>query len=194
MFMKTLKDYIKLLEDSEPSPGLRAVGVTEPKVPVDAVADAQASSGVDTGPKKRTPVDISIMYTNNSDDIPTIQVSVYANPETTFDTDTSAKNNHILRQALTAGGIPMPDDGTGTANTSDIQVIVSNGNIQASAWGQPAERLLEILRKAGLADENGNAIMPQEEQEPESEEEITEEATDEAVERVVKLSRELRKR
>lgn len=190
-YMKTLKEYIQLVEGNEPSAGLRAVGVT-PSSLEDELDGFEPPTPELQGPEERTPVDISIMYTNNSDDIPTIQVSVYANPETTFDTDASAKNNHILRQALTAGGIPMPDDGTGTANTSDIQVIVSNGNIQASAWGQPAERLLEILRKAGLADENGNAIMPQEEQEPEAEE-VTE-ASDDAVERVVKLSKELNKR
>lgn len=194
MFMKTLKDYIKLFEDDKLSPGLRAVGVTPPSLEDEEDGfDNQTAQpipyGDSIGFEKRTPVSISTTASSSADGMPTKSVMVYANPESAVEISASEENEALLRQVLKTGGIPMPDENPDIANTSGITIIVSNDSIQANAYGEGAEKLIKLLQDAGLADENGEAIMPQEEEA----EEVTE-ASDEAVAEVVRLSKELNKR
>ena len=197
MFMKTLKDYIKLFEDDKLSPGLRAVGVTPSNLQdeVDGF-DSQTAQpiphGDSIGFEKRTPVSISITTSSSLDGMPTKSVMVYANPETTAEISASEENEALLRHVLKTGGIPMPDENPDIANTSGITILVSNDSIQANAYGDGAEKLIKLLQDAGLADENGEAIMLQK-KEDEHSEEVTE-TSDEAVAEVVRLSKELNKR
>lgn len=189
MFMKTLKDYIKLLEDDKLSPGLQAVGVTPSSLEDEDEEDGFVEpQGVVIGPEKRTPVSISITNSSSADGMPTKSVLVYANSETTMETDTSDENNQLLRHVLKTGGVPMPDENPDIANTSGITVIIADDDIQAEAYGEGAEKLLKLLQDAGLADENGKAIMLQK-----KDDEHSEEVTEDAVEEVVRLARQIRK-
>lgn len=179
--MKTLKDYINLLEGNEPSAGLRAVGVTPSDIE-DAVGVSEPQA-----PEQLPPLVISKSYISTGNEtMPDHNISVA--PTMGSDDD---KNEQLLRDALKAGGVPMPDETPDIANTTGININITDGQFSASGWGEDADRLLKILQDAGLADEKGNAIVPQQEQD--DQEEVTE-ASDEAVERVVALSKELNKR
>lgn len=196
MFMKTLKDYIKLFEDDKLSPGLRAVGVTPSNLQDEEDGfkepDVFSIGPENSQPEKRTPVSISITNSSSANGMPIRSVMVYANPETTMEFSASEENEALLRHVLKTGGIPMPDENPDIANTSGITILVSNDSIQANAYGDGAEKLIKLLQDAGLADENGEAIMLQK-REDEHSEEVTE-ASDEAVAEVVRLSKELNKR
>lgn len=196
MFMKTLKDYIKLFEDDKLSPGLRAVGVTPSNLQDEEDGfkepDVFSIGPENSQPEKRTPVSISITNSSSANGMPIRSVMVYANPETTMEFSASEENEALLRHVLKTGGIPMPDENPDIANTSGITILVSNDSIQANAYGDGAEKLIKLLQDAGLADENGEAIMLQK-KEDEHSEEVTE-TSDEAVAEVVRLSKELNKR
>lgn len=185
--MKTLKDYIKLLEEGEPGPALRAVGVTP------------AADGVEAEP----PVDIDVAFIQKPDGFSYKSVAVTDAPDVVG--NFAEENAAILRAALKAGGVSMPDEPTGTANKTGIDVTVTNKSIAASATNEEASnRLLQILMDAGLSDAEGNPQVPQSQpqavaqEEPipmdhEQEQEVTEESED-AVSRVIELSKEIRKR
>lgn len=191
MFMKTLKDYIKLLEDSEPSAELQAVGVT-----TDDDADYDVDpTGMTIKQEPLPPVSISKMFTSPSQGgLPAHNISVTPNP-TDFATGykPTEENIELLRNALKAGGIPMPDEDSELANDSGIDVTISDNSFSAGGWGEAADRLLQILQNAGLADENGEATWPQSPATSEEPKEVTEE-TDDAVSRVIQLSHEMQKR
>jgi hypothetical protein len=187
MFMKTLKDYIKLLEDDKLSPGLRAVGVTPSSLEDEEDGFVEPQGG-GILPEKRTPVSISTTISSSADGMPTKSVTVTANPETTYDFGAGEENAELLRHVLKTGGVPMPDENPDIANTSGITVIVTNDSLQANSSGEGAEKLLKLLQDAGLADENGEAIVLQK-----KDDEHSEEVTEDAVEEVVRLAREIRK-
>ncbi len=189
MFMKTLKEYIQLIEGNDPGPALRSVGVTEPEEDgFDTDTAVDMPQGQSFTPTPQPPLQIEKSYLENEEGYGRLYVAVTSKLDSLGEYDSA--NDELLRNALKKGGVPMPDENSGVANTTGIEIQIGNDGIWATAFDEAAQKLLDIVQEAGLADEDGNAVVPQEE----SEEEITEEATDEAVERVVKLSRELRKR
>lgn len=178
--MKTLKDYIKLLEDEQslevaPAPSIedQLAPSAAPLVDVYISYDDQTADGYG---RKYVKVDANLI-----------------NPE---------ENNILLRNALKKGGVPMPDEPSGVANKTEINVSVNNGNVSASGFDDAADELLRILAQAGLTDNEGNPLPVQTTEPvatggpaPEEEEqaEITEES-DDAVQRVIELSREVQRR
>ena len=178
--MKTLKDYIKLLEDDQSQEVIPTTSADDQSVP-----DATSSVDVYISIDDHTPDGYGRKYVR-------VNASLF-NPE---------ENNTLLRNALKIGGVPMPDEPSGVANKTGINVSIDNGNVSASAFGDDADELLAILAQAGLTDSEGNPL-PGQTQEPvvtagsapeeEQEEEITEESSD-AVQRVIELSREVQRR
>lgn len=129
--MKTLKEYIELLE-GEVTPGLRAVGVSEPE------------------DKTQLNPEVDVSYNQDIDGNPNKAVSVNAGGQ--FDGDPDE-----LRTALRQAGVAFPDQDP-QPNQSGISVSVdSNGRIFAMADGEKADELLSILKNAGLYKGTGNA-------------------------------------
>lgn len=190
--MKTLKEYIELIEGNEPSAGLRAVGVTPSDIE-DAV-DGFTAPGeeIPQASEQLPPIQVDKSYLEDENGYGQLIVNVSATlgAEAVADAEEVPYNEKLLRWALKTGGVPMPDENSGIANTTGIHIQVTDGKLSAHAFDEDGDKLLKILQDAGLADEEGNAIVPQQEQE---QEEVTE-ASNEAVERVVALSKELNKR
>jgi len=129
--MKTLREYINLLE-GEVTPGLRAVGVSEPseesKLPTVQIS---FQHNAENQPSKSVQVNAGGMYSGNADD---------------------------LRDVLHDMGVPIPDEDD-QPNDSGVWVTVEeNGKrIGVIADDEKADELLDILRSAGLYKGDRNA-------------------------------------
>lgn len=129
--MKTLRDYINLLE-GEVTPGLGAVGVSEP-VEKGNLPEVKISFQHDANnqPSKSVQVTAGGMFDGNADD---------------------------LRDVLHDMNVPIPDEDE-QPNDSGVWVTVDeNGErIGVIADGEKADELLDVLRNAGLYKGDRNA-------------------------------------
>lgn len=127
--MKTLKNYIELLE-GEVTPGLLAVGVSEPET--------------------TDPIDVEISFKYDAHQQPI--KSVHASADKAF-----GGNPEVMRKVLHDMGVPIPDEGD-KPNETEVWVTVSgNGDrVTAIADDEKADELLDVLKNAGLYKDKGN--------------------------------------
>lgn len=124
--MRTLKEYIELLE-GELTPGLRAVGVSEPEESADEALP-----------------EVSISFQHDADNSPKKSVSVSAGGVYNGDPED-------LRDVLHNMNVPIPDEDS-QPNDSGVWVSVDeNGQrITVMADNEKADELLSLLKNAGL--------------------------------------------
>lgn len=123
--MRTLNEYIKLLE-GDVTPGLRAVGVTEPedKTQLDPEVSISFQHDADNSPKKSVSVNAGGVYNGDPDD---------------------------LRDVLHNMDVPIPDE-VAQPNESGVWVSVDNNGQQITvmADNEKGDELLSLLKNAGL--------------------------------------------